>query len=69
MYFKKSYHAKRHLKVYNMLQYMLKEGIVSVGKTRFITLYYAGSSVLLALPAIKDLIKGRVIKLSSVRVQ
>lgn len=66
-YFRKSSFAKRHLTTFRV--YVdIKTGLVSVGDTRFLTLYYSGSSVQRCLPAIKGLVERKVLTLTSVRV-
>ncbi|KAF8510966.1 ribonuclease H-like domain-containing protein [Gautieria morchelliformis] len=63
-YFRKSSYAKRHLTALRI--YLdIKKGLVSVGNTRFLTLYYSGSSLRRCLTPIKELIESKVLKLTS----
>ena len=66
-YFRKSSFAKRHLTVFRVY-INIKTGLVSVGDTRFLTLYYSGHSVEQCLPAIKELVERKVLTLTSVCV-
>ena len=64
-YFRKSSFAKQHLTVFR-IYVDIKTGLVSVGDTRFLTLYYSGSSVERCLPPIKELVERKVLTLTSV---
>ena len=66
-YFRKSSFAKRHLTVF-CIYVDIKTGLVSVGDTRFLTLYHSGSSVEKCLLPIKELVKRKVLTLTSVCV-
>jgi hypothetical protein len=64
-YFKKSSFAKRHLTAFRV--YVdIKTGLVSIGDTRFLTLYHSGSSVERCLTPIKELVESKVLTLTSV---
>ncbi|KZS99936.1 uncharacterized protein LAESUDRAFT_667317, partial [Laetiporus sulphureus 93-53] len=59
-YFKKSSFANAHLRTCRK-QLCIGCGLVSVGKTRFATLYHSGESLLHCLPAISSLCKENII--------
>ncbi|KAG1787329.1 uncharacterized protein HD556DRAFT_1409571 [Suillus plorans] len=53
-FFKKSTHANSHLRSARKT-FKVTRGLVSIGKTRFGTMYFSGASVQRCLPAIRDL--------------
>ncbi|KDQ13862.1 hypothetical protein BOTBODRAFT_95505, partial [Botryobasidium botryosum FD-172 SS1] len=66
-YFKKSSFAKAHLTAYRICQ-DIKIGLVTIGNTQFLTIYYSSVSVLWCLIPIQELIHTRVITLTPVSV-
>lgn len=62
-YFHKSTFAHTHLSALRVSQ-NIGHGLVAIGNTRFLTLYYAGSSLLECLSAIEQLIKDGVISVA-----
>ncbi|KAG8945373.1 hypothetical protein FRC04_000823 [Tulasnella sp. 424] len=54
-FFKKSTKASNRLSALRV-KYGIKQGLVSIGKTRFLTFYYSASSVLRCLPLIRELV-------------
>ncbi|KAB5589446.1 hypothetical protein CTheo_7114 [Ceratobasidium theobromae] len=59
-FFRKSSYASHHLSAWRIILGVSK-GLVSIGRTRFLTLYYAIQSLLPCVPIIVDLIKSGVI--------
>lgn len=48
--------GKRRLKTALLIFHDLKEGLVTVGNTRFVTFYYAGKAVFISIDTIEQLI-------------
>lgn len=42
----------------------IRFGIITIGNTRFLTIFYAAEALLLCMPAIKELVKSQVLKLN-----
>lgn len=61
-FFKKSTHANSHLRIARKT-FKVTRGLVSIGKTRFGTMYFSGASVQRCLPAIRDLCRNQIVKI------
>lgn len=61
-YFKKSTYAAAHLRE-KREEMGIKRGLVSVGKTRFATVYHSGESLRANQPAIESLCRSGEIKI------
>jgi len=59
-FFSKSTFANAHLKIMRQ-KHQISRGLVSIGKTRFGTLYFAGASVQRCLPPLRELCGKRTI--------
>lgn len=65
-FFRKSSYASHHLDAWRIILGVLK-GLISIGKTRFLTLYYAIHALLPCVPIIVELVKSGVISVTKVR--
>lgn len=61
-YFKKSTYAAAHLRD-KREEMGIKQGLVSIGKTRFATVYHSGESLRVNQPAIESLCRSGEIKI------
>lgn len=64
-FFRKSLYALHHLDNWRIILGVVK-GLVSIGKTRFLTLYYAIHALIPCIPIIVQLIKTGVISVNPV---
>jgi hypothetical protein len=65
-YFSHSSFATQHLTA-QRLKMGIKTGLVSIGNTRFLTIYWASDALLKCLPAIKELVTSKVLEPKDVR--